>query len=105
MAESMQGLHRTCRCAEVTKEMIGKEVILMGCVQKARDKGGEHEKQADHQPDQPAFDLFSFLRVNARMLFHSPYSTPSVRSSGNGPLPMRSREGPEANPQPAEAGK
>ena len=23
MAESMQGLHRTCRCAEVTKEMIG----------------------------------------------------------------------------------
>ncbi len=25
MAESMQGLHRTCRCAEVTKEMIGKE--------------------------------------------------------------------------------
>ena len=40
MAESMQGLHRTCRCAEVTKEMIGKEVILMGWVQKARDKGG-----------------------------------------------------------------
>ena len=30
MAESMQGLHRTCRCAEVTKEMIGKEVVLMG---------------------------------------------------------------------------
>ena len=25
MAESMKGLHRTCRCAEVTKEMIGKE--------------------------------------------------------------------------------
>ena len=23
MAESMKGLHRTCRCAEVTKEMIG----------------------------------------------------------------------------------
>ena len=40
MAESMQGLHRTCRCAEVTKEMIGKEVVLMGWVQKARDKGG-----------------------------------------------------------------
>ena len=32
MAESMQGLHRTCRCAEVTKEMIGKEVVLMGWV-------------------------------------------------------------------------
>ena len=40
MAESMQGLHRTCRCAEVTKKMIGKEVVLMGWVQKARDKGG-----------------------------------------------------------------
>ena len=40
MAESMQGLHRTCRCAEVTKEMIGKEVVHMGWVQKARDKGG-----------------------------------------------------------------
>ena len=37
MAESMQGLHRTCRCAEVTKEMIGSEVTLMGWVQKARD--------------------------------------------------------------------
>ena len=40
MAESMQGLHRTCRCAEVTKEMIGSEVTLMGWVQKARNKGG-----------------------------------------------------------------
>lgn len=40
MAESMRGLHRTCRCAEVTKEMIGSEVTLMGWVQKARDKGG-----------------------------------------------------------------
>ena len=40
MAESMKGLHRTCRCAEVTSEMIGKEVTLMGWVQKARNKGG-----------------------------------------------------------------
>lgn len=40
MAESMYGLHRTCRCAEVTKEMIGNEVTLMGWVQKARNKGG-----------------------------------------------------------------
>lgn len=40
MAESMQGLKRTCRCAEVTKEMTGREVTLMGWVQKARDKGG-----------------------------------------------------------------
>ena len=40
MAESMKGLHRTCRCAEVTREMIGSEVTLMGWVQKARDKGG-----------------------------------------------------------------
>ena len=40
MAESMQGLHRTCRCAEVTTEMVGKEVTLMGWVAKARNKGG-----------------------------------------------------------------
>ncbi|MGI6071047.1 MAG: aspartate--tRNA ligase [Blautia sp.] len=40
MAESMRGLHRTCRCAEVTKEMIGSEVTLMGWVQKSRNKGG-----------------------------------------------------------------
>ena len=40
MAESMQELHRTCRCAEVTTQMVGSEVTLMGWVQKARDKGG-----------------------------------------------------------------
>lgn len=40
MAESMKGLHRSCRCAEVTKEMIGSEITLMGWVQKARNKGG-----------------------------------------------------------------
>ena len=40
MAESMQGLHRTCRCAEVTTQMVGSEVTIMGWVQKARDKGG-----------------------------------------------------------------
>ena len=40
MAESMKGLHRTCRCAEVTKEMTGSTVTLMGWVQKARNKGG-----------------------------------------------------------------
>ncbi|MDO5336514.1 MAG: aspartate--tRNA ligase [Eubacteriales bacterium] len=40
MAESMQGLHRTCRCAEVTTDMIGREITLMGWVQKARNKGG-----------------------------------------------------------------
>ena len=40
MAESMQGLHRTCRCAEVTTQMVSSEVTLMGWVQKARDKGG-----------------------------------------------------------------
>jgi aspartyl-tRNA synthetase len=36
----MQGLKRTCRCAEVTKEQIGNTVTLMGWVQKARNKGG-----------------------------------------------------------------
>lgn len=40
MAESMRGLHRSHRCAEVTKEMIGTEVTLMGWVQKSRNKGG-----------------------------------------------------------------
>ena len=36
----MKGLHRSCRCAEVTREQIGSEVTLMGWVAKARDKGG-----------------------------------------------------------------
>ena len=40
MAESMRGLHRSHRCAQVTKEMIGNEVTLMGWVQKSRNKGG-----------------------------------------------------------------
>ena len=40
MAESMQGLKRTCRCAEVTEAQIGSVVTLMGWVQKSRNKGG-----------------------------------------------------------------
>ena len=40
MAESMKGLHRSHRCTEVTKDMIGSSVTLMGWVQKARNKGG-----------------------------------------------------------------
>ena len=40
MTESMKGLHRSHRCTEVTKEMIGSEVTLMGWVQKSRNKGG-----------------------------------------------------------------
>lgn len=40
MAETMKGLHRTHRCAEVTKAKIGSEVTLMGWVQKSRNKGG-----------------------------------------------------------------
>ena len=40
MAESMKGLHRSHRCTEVTKDMIGSEVTLMGWVQKGRNKGG-----------------------------------------------------------------
>ena len=40
MAESMKGLHRSHRCTEVTKDMIGSEVTLMGWVQKSRNKGG-----------------------------------------------------------------
>ena len=40
MAESMKGLHRSHRCTEVTKDLIGSEVTLMGWVQKSRNKGG-----------------------------------------------------------------
>lgn len=40
MAETMQGLHRSARCAEIGKEAIGQEVTLMGWVQKSRNKGG-----------------------------------------------------------------
>lgn len=40
MAESMKGMKRSHRCAEVTKADIGKKVTLMGWVQKNRNKGG-----------------------------------------------------------------
>ena len=40
MAESMKGMHRTHRCAEVTEAEIGSQVTLMGWVQKSRNKGG-----------------------------------------------------------------
>ena len=39
MAESIQGLKRTARCAEFTTEDIGKKVTVMGWVQKSRNKG------------------------------------------------------------------
>ena len=40
MAESMSGMKRTHRCAEVTEQQIGSKVTLMGWVQKSRNKGG-----------------------------------------------------------------
>lgn len=40
MAESMSGLKRTCRCAELSTENIGQTVTVMGWVQKSRNKGG-----------------------------------------------------------------
>ncbi len=40
MAESMVGLKRTARCAEVGEAQIGSSVTLMGWVQKSRNKGG-----------------------------------------------------------------
>lgn len=40
MAESMTGLKRTCRCAELGTEHIGQTVTVMGWVQKSRNKGG-----------------------------------------------------------------
>ena len=39
MAESMQGLHRSCRCAELSEANIGQTVTLMGWVQKRRNLG------------------------------------------------------------------
>ena len=40
MAESMRGLKRTCRCAELSAENVGQTVTVMGWVQKSRNKGG-----------------------------------------------------------------
>lgn len=40
MAESMRGMKRTCRCAELNEKNIGEEVTVMGWVQKQRNKGG-----------------------------------------------------------------
>lgn len=40
MAESMKGLKRTCRCAELSVENVGQTVTVMGWVQKQRNKGG-----------------------------------------------------------------
>ena len=39
MSESFKGLKRTKRCAEFTEQDIGKEVVLMGWVQRSRNKG------------------------------------------------------------------
>lgn len=40
MAESMKGLHRSYRCAEVNSKNIGETVTVMGWVAKSRNKGG-----------------------------------------------------------------
>ena len=40
MAESMMGLKRTHRCAELSQANIGEKVTIMGWVQKNRNKGG-----------------------------------------------------------------
>lgn len=40
MAESMQGLKRSHRCAELSKVTCGENVTVMGWVQKSRNKGG-----------------------------------------------------------------
>jgi aspartyl-tRNA synthetase len=40
MAESMRGLKRSCRCAELREEHIGQQVTVMGWVQKTRNTGG-----------------------------------------------------------------
>lgn len=40
MAESMKGLKRTHRCAELSAANAGETVTVMGWVQKQRNKGG-----------------------------------------------------------------
>lgn len=40
MAESMQGLKRTHRCAELSAANAGETATIMGWVQKNRNKGG-----------------------------------------------------------------
>ena len=40
MAESMQGMHRTHRCTELSNANIGEYVTVMGWVQKRRNLGG-----------------------------------------------------------------
>lgn len=40
MAESMKGLKRSHRCAELSDRQVGEEVTVMGWVQKNRNKGG-----------------------------------------------------------------
>lgn len=39
MAESMSGMKRTHRCAELSKAQVGQTVTVMGWVQKSRNKG------------------------------------------------------------------
>lgn len=40
MAETIKGLQRSCRCAEVNESMLGQEITLMGWAHKQRDLGG-----------------------------------------------------------------
>lgn len=40
MAESIQGLTRSCRCAEITADMLGQTLTLMGWCHRQRDLGG-----------------------------------------------------------------
>lgn len=40
MAESMKGMKRTCRCAELGEQNINEIVTVMGWVQKTRNTGG-----------------------------------------------------------------
>lgn len=55
MAESMKGLKRTHRCAELSAANIGETVTIMGWVQKNRNKGGlvfvERERSFRYHPD------------------------------------------------------
>ena len=40
MAETINGMKRTCMCAELGEQDVGKSVTLMGWVHKCRDLGG-----------------------------------------------------------------
>ena len=51
MAESMQGLKRSHRCAEVSNALEGQKVTVMGWVQKSRNNICRSQRQKRYSSD------------------------------------------------------